>query len=378
MARDIAFYRILRGALGLIVFGRYSKKQVIPFLQHTENTKIITGLKERKPTITFLEKKGRKTMNEKGKAMLTALETIDNYGCKKRVLTPLNNVYGFDFNKNMDVIKISGRWTVNSIMKTVNEHGYIPVKNAKVVLIMVYTGVKGYLSGRVYGIEMTHNGYKYDIKFYRCKGDSLIDNFYRKSDVEDARKSGMYDTYIICQYNDNLSRVYNRPDQSNVDLSQRFVFIDRGYNSKYMTFDGGQLLDITRWGSNGYKSITDKSGYIPMVHVDELKKRAEKLRCERKKSAYMAMDNTATIQALKDRVKLLKDCMIEEFKQVNDYESINIFGRRCYGWSGLSGIYERLETIIRKDTEKQYSSIESFSNDVKNLNITIDGMYKRG
>ena len=312
-----------------------------------------------------------------GKKVLTGLERVTEYG-KRRVLTPLNNTFGYDFNKPFTVFYNNGSWTVNGILKAVEDKGYAP-KNSKIVLIMVFKGDKGYLSGRVYGVEMTFGGYNHDIHFYGGKSDSLIDNCWRKGDIEKYRKSDIFECYIICQKYDDLGRTYKHPDEHNTDLSQRFYVNNTHYGAlELQTIDGGQTLNFYRYKGDSKEGAIDKSGYIVQLKRDTLQRNAEKLRDERKKTAYTATDNGAIIAELEKRIELLKAVLLEEFKQAKTAKQYETFTDRIRFFGGFTYLVGQFERLKEREKEKNYRSIDDFNDAVKEINSYIDKLFIRG
>lgn len=306
-----------------------------------------------------------------GKKALVNLERVDEYKRKQRVLTPLNNVFGFDFNKPFTVLFTNNSWTVNSILKAVGEKGYTP-NNSRIVLLMAYNGDTGYLKGRVYGIEMRPNGYRHEIQFYRCHSNSLIDNCWRKGDIETYRKSDMFDNYIICQKLEDIGQTYKDPSEKKVDLSQRFKAIENRYDVNLQTFDGGINIRFYQYDE------LDKSGYLVGYKRNELKKKADDIKRERDKNAYNTTDNSAIINELESRLNLLKAVLVEEFKQAKTSKELETFGDRIQYYNGYAYTVKLFEELKEKDGRKAYSGLEVFNNDVRSINSRIDNLFKRG
>ena len=294
----------------------------------------------------------------------------------------LNAVFGFDFESPYNIEKTTGKFTINSILKMLEEKGIDPNKN-KMVLVM--KSEDRYKRDDLMTIQIFANGkHEIEYRFYRYSLGTKLDNFYAKCDFETYRKEGNENnltTYVITQENDYIKPLRKDPCFDMTDKDARYKEVSAGtYMTHLETINKGQVIK----GAYNYRKdvyntpAIDKSGYLVAERRKELKNRALNLRKDRAKANYQNTDNTAIIKALDDRFKALKKAIIEELENATTYEAFDNATKKLSRWDGLDGIYYDLEHLKMFDNEKHFSSIASFNDAVKSLNNKIDTLANKG
>lgn len=290
----------------------------------------------------------------------------------------LHDVLHLDFCKPFHAFTIKGRFTVNQVIKAAAAEGY----NAHNAIIAILTTGTKYCSNDINLATLTITGgveidYKtpYNYRGRRC----YVDDYGTKARFEDARKQESITSFVICQKLENVSE----PNPHPVNYAERFKV---GNITKWCYQSGGPSfigeIELTRTDDDGsrtrynghglviykghtpeYKTITeviDKSGYIVNSKRDELKRRAEGLRREREKAAYIVTDNAAKIADLRKAAEAKRAAIIEELKNATTGAQISAIGHKIYFYNCLGGIFSDIERIETRDSNKEYKSTASF------------------
>ena len=319
--------------------------------------------------------------------VLQALENnapVDYNGNRKRIFAPLHNFYGFDFNADFDVIQHGGKFTLNAIINAATAAGY-PVTDSTVVILIAGVPYRD----RPIVARITARGFDIEYRNVNYSIASGVDYVYRKADIESFRKRDDITTYIVMQKNAKMVKPYEKHTPNYKD---RFIYASDGYgvsdgrgNSwKYsrvdlITTDGANYrftYNVTP--TNEKSDFIDKSGYLVDIRRENLKNAAENLRRERAAAAFQATDNTAIINALRERVAGLKAAMINALQGVETLTDFNAVERQYLRYSGFNSVLCSFESIVQKDRDKTFGSIAIFNKRVNDLNARIDSILKGG
>ncbi len=239
---------------------------------------------------------------------------------------------GFDFEKPFALFRIDGNFTIRKLENLIDEAGMNSRKDAIAILIHEprSTWHKDLrLATLNHGkIEVEHRAYG-------------LGNFWRKSDFEDMRKSRNAETFVIVQ-----SRAFIKAhEEKPIDLNGRFKTAPHR-----RTWNGFRATSSTY--------TLDKSGYIVDIRKENLKRRADDLRKERAKNAYLLTDNTAKVEELRRKISIRKAEIVNDLISATDAKSIKNVASKL-DWGGLYSIMNLFEDYERLTNERGYSSIES-------------------
>lgn len=243
-------------------------------------------------------------------------------------LRALHEQIGFDFEKPFACIALDGNFTMKKIQKEITAAGYTSSDTA--ALLTRSTAHRLYNSlhlARVYGEKVNTE--------FRYIGHN-VDHFYTKGSFEELRKNAKAETFIIVQRPEYI----NKPDaEKPVDKSARYT----------------KAPSAGRY--NGYYTL-DKSGYILNGRFEELKRRANALRRDRAKAAYLLTDNSAKVAELRGLIAVKKSQIISELVAAETHEQISAVGKKLDWWRGLGGIVENFKRYEAKSANHDYPSIE--------------------
>ena len=105
----------------------------------------------------------------------------------------------------------------------------------------------------------------------------------------------------------------------------------------------------------------DKSGYLTYDRRENLRRRAQALREERAKAAYLASDKQQEqIEELCGLIAVRQMELVEALTVANTSQDFKAIAKAIgeYGWNTFSGIVSDYETFCEKTRNKSYPSIE--------------------
>ena len=290
----------------------------------------------------------------------------------KRILQGLHACIGLDFKKPYYIFDIEGKYTINQVIKAAAGPGYTPKKDIFVILTKSKTA---YCTNyRVAVLDSCGNMEK-DINSTGYNNNKFVslDTFYTKSDFEMVRKNATH-TIIICQNRDFLSI----PARKNIDSMQRLKLIKAQISTPYksnekciyslnmQTTDNNGLnyqLDTYRYNTMDINSLIDKSGYLLIYRRETLNRRAAIIRAEKVKNAYIAIDNTDKIKALKNAILDKKNVVINMLMEATTAADLANVNKKLDYFHGIEGIFRSFERLENSDKNKEYKSIDNFMNE---------------
>lgn len=299
----------------------------------------------------------------------------------KRILQSLHACIGLDFKKPYYIFDIAGKFTINQLIKAAA--GYIPKKDIFVIFTRTETGF--YTNYRVAVLDPSGNMEK-DINSTGYNNNKFVslDTFYTKSDFESVRKSAAH-TIVICQNRDFLSI----PARKNIDSMQRFKLLKAQVNTPYnstekciyslnmQTTDNNGLsyqLDTYRYNTMDINSLIDKSGYLLVYRRETLRRRAAILRAEKAKNAYICIDNTDKIKALKAAILDKKNNVINMLVEATTAADIASVNKKLDYFHGIEGIFRSFERLENSDKNKEYKSIDNFMNEYNDIYTRLNAI----
>ena len=244
----------------------------------------------------------------------------------------LHNEIGFDFEKPFALFRIDGNFTVRKLENLIDEAGMNSRKDAIAILIHE---PRSTWNKDLRLVTLEKGKINTDI---RPRG---LGNFWRKSDFEEMRKSRNAETFVIVQ-----SRLFfDAPKEKPIDLNGRFKTAPHR-----RTWNGFRATSSTY--------TIDKSGYIVDIRKENLKRRADDLRKERAKNAYLLTDNTAKVEELRRKISIRKAEIVNDLISATDAKSIKNVASKL-DWGGLYSVMSLFEDYERLTNTRGYSSIES-------------------
>lgn len=262
-----------------------------------------------------------------------------NKACKY-ALMQLNHAFGIDFEKPFTMVYHEGNFTIASARKLVGveyDDFIIIIRNPenycrrdRFMVVKAIGGGFDLVEGRALGY---YNNFR-----------QSLDHYFRKSDFNDDRKSTKAQAYFLYQ-----AKEYRRP----VKPERPPYYIRRN--------------DV----------IFDKSGNNITERRNDLKRRADALRRERARAAYLETDDAAKVQELGKRIAATKAAIISELEKAtteNDYKKV---GEKIGGWHGLKWVVWNFGIYKKRTAEKDYPSVETangaYNEIVKDLENLTEG-----
>lgn len=245
-----------------------------------------------------------------------------------KALKGLHNVLGFDFEKPFACIALVGNFTINKVYKIVEAAGYDA--HCRIALLMRIPKSNWYNRFHIVTVEY---GGRVDIDHEKTGYN--LDYFYRKADFENVRKNQRAETFIIVQKKDDIRIPTSKP----FDMAARYE------SAPY-------------YGQSYYKKYTlDKSGYIMDGRLENLKRRADQLRREREKNAYLQTDNTEKVERLRGLIEARKAEIVAELIAARTSEELSAVNKKLNYWHGLEGIMSDFEHFEKYTNNRSYSTI---------------------
>lgn len=291
-----------------------------------------------------------------------------------KMFKALHDLYDFDFTEEFQIIKINGRFTLNSLKKSLGITDLTGLNTAVIITNVKYNErynyiVKAIESGFCIDYERRFYGYEYH-----------VDHFFGKGSFEDARKEENIIVYVICQ-NKELAK---KASEKKPDLNERFIFkyvtrwgdgkgkhgisqidlIDKQHNNKKFTYKTRRPES-----SENVNYYVDKSGYLVEEQKNELKRKAAKLRTEREKAAADAVNFDNEINVINNKLLEIKSKLAVQIMEVNNYETVCNIDKII---GVLRWLYLSVDRFTERNAKKQFSSIQDANSRLNNINLEIE------
>ena len=241
----------------------------------------------------------------------------------KYALRQINHAFGYDFEKPFKITYFEGNFTIAAARKNIgveyddfiiiihNPDNYC--RRDRFMVVKAVGGGFDLVEGRALGY---YNNFRQSLDYY-----------YRKSDFNDDRKSKNAQAYFLYQ-----AKEYRRP----VKPTPRPSYYIRRND---IVFD--------KCGNN----ITDRR--------QDYARRAEALRRERARAAYLETNDAAKVQELENRIAAAKAAIIKELEKAATPDEFDKVGKKCEGWHGLRWIVWHFESYKKRTAEKDYPSVKA-------------------
>ena len=263
-----------------------------------------------------------------------------NKACKY-AFVQLHNAFGFDFEKPFNMVYHEGNFTIASARKLLGveyDDFIIIIRNpdnyCRGERFMVVKAVGG-------GFDLVASR---ELGYYNDYKQSL-DDYFRKSDFNDDRKSARTQAYFLYQ-----AKEYRRP----VKPTPRPSY----YNKRDDIFD--------KCGNN----VTERR--------NELIRRAETLRRERARAAYLETDDAAKVQELEKKFAATKAAIISELEKATTQDDFSKVGEKIGGWHGLKWVVWHLGRYKKRTAEKDYPSVKAATEAYNEIFNELEALTKEG
>lgn len=258
----------------------------------------------------------------------------------KYALRQINHAFGYDFEKPYKITYFEGNFTIAAARKNIGveyDDFIIIIRNPdnycrrdRFMVVKAVGGGFDLVEGRALGY---YNNFR-----------QSLDDYYRKSDFNDDRKSTKAQAFFLYQ-----AKEYRRP----VKPTPRPSYYIRRND---IVFD--------KCGNN----ITDRR--------NDLIRRAEALRRERARAAYLETDDAGKVKELENRIAATKAAIISELEKATTPDEFDKVGKKCEGWHGLRWIVYNFEIYKKRTTEKDYSSVEAANNAYNVITQDLENLTK--
>ena len=265
-----------------------------------------------------------------------------------------------DFCKPFEIIEGYGNFTYNSIMKIVKQY-----EEGNCEAVMFLENKNRYRADyqKLFYVEIE----KYDFKsvdtmkgIFDCR---FIDDFWRKSDFEKARKDSEAHWFIVMQKREYLTNRKTYIADLNVDR------VRCKYGNCYtLMFDKHKEVTyhaaFYRKAPSGAE-ILDKSGYIRWENVMNYKDKAKALKAERDKAKANVFDCTKETDNIGVNIADIRKRISEAVLSGKSAMNIGNIMRKL-GW--LESDYRK---HCNKIKDKEFQSVEAIENSLKYMNDDI-------
>lgn len=302
------------------------------------------------------------------------------------IMRALHQSFGFDFCKPYAVASIRDHFTVNSIKKAVEAVGGGTSESWRVVaLIRDAHGVYAWRDWSAVEIASYYpQGFSIDIE-WRNGYDTRrsFDHLYAKGTFHDIRKSDTAEAVVIAQRYEHLTKGVRRYDYRHAELireGERYHLISV---SKCRAYDGSaegvNSYAVRPFEGNGRTTATiptdyrkhkdttnliDKSGYLLERVRADLQSRAKALRAERKKALYLATDDTAKVEELRNMLEIERKRLAHLVECARTSDMLEEIERKHFRpWGdGFASALRAFEKFEQKTEERSYPSVEEAQN----------------
>ena len=298
----------------------FHDKKVIKLLdernQISKGTLLTRAMKE-----NLLHSDNKERINELNIVFDNALKEL--LQCRRKALQFLACCYGYDFQKPFKVTGLLGKFTANSIQKMTGSYDGILLvcKGTEVRCVELNTGK--------FEVEIPRDKYKYS-----------IDEYYRKCDFEEDRKSGKLGVFII-QQDTEYKREVKRT------------------SSSYYYYSN----------SNSDEDEFDKSGCNITETRRALKYRLNSYKADKRKREVDSISYEADLKEIKEMFQTLKEKLLvklSEAKTTDEYRSIEDVFDYTFVW-----MVRDIEKFETKVMQNKFRTVKEATDDIAGLKEQI-------
>ena len=307
----------------------------------------------------------------------------------KYALMGLHNAFGFDFNKPFKAAYFESNFTIASARKVLD----IPFDD----FIIIIRNPANYCRGdRFSVVKAIGDGFDLisgrELGYFRNYKQSL-DDYFRKSDFNEDRKSKAARVYLFYQAPEYRRRAKARA----IDYFGRYIVKDT-IKGHYNGIEYASQVELMPLDDNGHRftwhpcgertictsdmktleNCIDKSGYILTARRQDYKRRAAELRRERQRAAYLKTDDTAKVNELGNMIAATKAAVIVELEKAATPGEFDKVGEKINGWHGLKWIVYNFENYKAKTAAREYASIKDAITAYNRIAYELEALTKEG
>lgn len=310
-------------------------------------------------------------------------------------LRGLHSLLGYDFQQDHTIAYIQGCFTINGALKAANA-----AADEKCLVSLLCIDRESHFRNDRLSLVTVGAAGSIEID-YRKGWRWNLEKFFTKGSFNEYRKSESAETFVIAQ----KVQYIHKPDEKPFDAFARYAYIagkDRktgdGEGSTWLSniavraLDGSnKTIELTRDGEKEtysmivygrqncnhpqtYLDIIDKSGYLLPKRRGELKRRADALKREKAKSAYLLTENRAKVEELRGMIETRKQSIIavlSSAKSADDMRAVeSAIG--AYG-GGLRWIVQDFERFADRTERKAYDSIVDSERAYNSIKKALEG-----
>ena len=269
--------------------------------------------------------------------------------------------HGMNFCKPYEIIEGYGNFTFNSIMKIIKQYAE---NNCEAVMFLENKNRYRADYQKLFYVEIESCGFESVDTMKGCFDYRGIDDFWRKSDFEKARKISEAHWFIVMQKREYLTNRKTYIADLNVDRVRY-----KGYGNCYtLMFDKRKEVTyhaVFYGKTPSVNEVLDKSGYIRWENVREYKRKAKALKAERDKAKANVFDCTKETDNIGVNIADIRKRISEA---VLSGKSANNISDIMWKLHWLEHDYRKHCNKIR---DKEFQSVEAIENSLKHMNDDI-------
>lgn len=288
--------------------------------------------------------------------------TLEILAHNKKALQAIHDERGFDFEKPFSSETVDGKFTKNSIKKSIPDFD----EDDETLIFIVRKENPWRSSKNLYCVSFFGDSFGRDPLGYGYK--YKLEHFWSVGDFEKVRKEETEKIFIVSQKREYLTRRKHR----DFDETERFILINKQRASDGKGHSYFRKIDLQPIGSKHYtyhrefnnynfsprseniSDYIDKSGFYIAGRREELKRRARVLRAEREKIAVDNADFSAQILDIEIKLKETKLKLIRAVEFCETYAHTCDIQKAFFRFQNAIWKYGLLcKNDFRNITEKQ-------------------------
>lgn len=289
-----------------------------------------------------------------------------------RMLQGLHNQFGYDFMCPYNLVKIEGAFTAKKALDGVLNWGLFDNGDYKVVFLLSDRRRTCYTVNQLKAVAYTRDGF--DVKCIKSDFKNGIDNFCAKCYFESARKDENTISYVLIQKARYIKPVNFRAAVPEIVTGIRYHYTEE--TARYFwnngIFSAGVRVHVIGNDNKVYtlKNDTgvthdilhfiDKSGYYVYGYKNALAWRVYNLETERARRHYAAIDNSADLERLRERIEDKKRELIAAIERATTSEDYRKIEKHLVYYRGFIDTLHSIEILTEVENEKRYHSQQSF------------------
>lgn len=245
----------------------------------------------------------------------TRLDLRQLLNARPNALRILHDALNFDFERPFAVHYLAGSFTPRQVLKLARENG--PEPQTIALLMEDPTTAPGFCSVTALDEDGKFN-LNLNVRFYEDFG-----SFKSKKDIETQRKKSAVKTFVVVQNaafhapekvrkEPNLNERFVSATGDRPTSSQCFVLL-RAYNGDSSSF----MYQIPFVPLKDEEDVLDKSGYLALERKAELLRKANKLRRQKERTAYLQSNRETELRQLAEIKRTMENVKADLLAQLS-------------------------------------------------------------